>query len=106
MKVSNKVWDQCGNAQAAVDSKKQIIVVCDVSDEINDKQQFEPMLNKAQENVDKDKTIRAGSADSSYYSESNAKYRQAKRQMHILLPRRQGTMVRWRRLPMAESQRT
>ena len=61
------------------DCKKQTIVVFDVSDESNDKQQFEPMLDKAQENVGKDKTIRAGSPDSNYYSESNAKYRQAER---------------------------
>jgi transposase len=74
MKVSNKGWDQCGNAQAAVDSKNQIIVACDVTNETNDKQQFEPMLQKAQENVGKDKRIKAASADSSYYSESNVKY--------------------------------
>jgi hypothetical protein len=30
MKANNKGWDQCGNAQAAVDSKDQIIVACDV----------------------------------------------------------------------------
>jgi len=76
MKVSNKGWDQCGNAQAAVDSKNQIIVACDVTNETNDKQQFEPMLEKAQENVGKDKRIKAASADSSYYSESNVKYAQ------------------------------
>ena len=37
MKVSNKGWDQCGNAQAAVDSHKQIVVACDVTNETNDK---------------------------------------------------------------------
>ena len=31
MKANNKGWDQCGNVQAAVDSKKQIIVACDVT---------------------------------------------------------------------------
>lgn len=79
MKVANKGWDQCGNAQAAVDSGKQIIVACDVTNETNDKQQFEPMLEKAQENVGKDKTIKAASADNSYYSESNVKFAEGKK---------------------------
>jgi transposase len=79
MKVSNKGWEQCGSAQAAVDSKNQIIVACDVTAETNDKQQFEPMLEKAQQNVGDDRTIKAASADSSYYSESNVKYAEAKK---------------------------
>jgi hypothetical protein len=78
MKVNNKGWDQCANAQAAVDSHKQIIVACDVTDETNDKRQFEPMLEKAQENVDKDKRIKAASADTGYYSESNIEYAEDK----------------------------
>jgi transposase len=79
MKVSNKGWEQCGSAQAAVDSKNQIIVACDVCAETNDKQQFEPMLEKAQQNVGEDRTIKAASADSSYYSESNVKYAEAEK---------------------------
>ena len=78
MKANNKGWDQCGNAQAAVDSKKQVIVACDVTNESNDKKQFEPMLEKARQNVGEDKTIKAASADSSYYSETNVKYAQDK----------------------------
>jgi len=62
-----------------VDSKDQIIVACDVTDETNDKQQFESMLVKSQENVGEDKTIKAASADSSYYSESNVKYAEGKK---------------------------
>ena len=78
MKVSNKGWDQCANAQAAVDSHKQIIVACDVTNETNDKRQFEPMLEKAQENAGKDKRIKAASADTGYYSESNIEYAEDK----------------------------
>jgi transposase len=76
MKANNRGWDQCGNAQAAVDSKHQVIVACNVTDESNDKQQFEPMLEQTQENVGKDKRIKAASADSGYYSESNVEYAQ------------------------------
>ena len=79
MKANNKGWDQCGNAQAAVDSEKQIIVACDVTDESNDKQQFEPMLEQAQENVGVDKKIKSASADSGYYSESNVKFAENKK---------------------------
>jgi transposase len=79
MKANNKGWDQCGNAQAVVDSKKQVIVACDVTGQSNDKQQFEPMLEQAQENVGKDKKIKAASADSGYYSESNVKFAEDKK---------------------------
>lgn len=79
MKANNRGWDQCGNAQAAVDSKKQIIVACDVTNESNDKQQFEPMLEQTKENVGKDNKIKAASADSGYYSESNVEYGQDKK---------------------------
>ena len=78
MKANNRGWDQCGNAQAAVDEENQVIVACDVTDETNDKQQFEPMLQQAQENVGEDKRIKAASADSGYYSESNVEYAQDK----------------------------
>ena len=79
MKANNKGWDQCGNAQAAVDSKNQIIVACDVTGESNDKKQFEPMLEQAQENVGQDKKIRSALADSGYYSESNVKFAEDKK---------------------------
>lgn len=79
MKANNKGWDQCGNAQAAVDSEHQIIVACDVTDQSNDKQQFEPMIEQAQENVGEDKRIRAASADSGYYSESNVQFAEDKK---------------------------
>jgi len=78
MKANNKGWDQCGNAQAAVDSAGQIIVACDVTGQSNDKQQFEPMLGQAQDNVGRDKKIKAASADSGYYSETNVKFAEDK----------------------------
>lgn len=78
MKANNKGWDQCGNAQAAVDSTNQIIVACDVTGQSNDKQQFEPMLKQAQDNVGHDKKIKAASADSGYYSETNVKFAEDK----------------------------
>ena len=79
MKANNKGWDQCGNAQAAVDGEEQIILACDVTGESNDKQQFEPMVEQTQENVGEDKKIKAASADSGYYSESNVKFAEDKK---------------------------
>ena len=79
MKANNKGWDQCGNAQAAVDGRKQIITACDVTDQSNDKRQFEPMLSQTQENVGTDKKIKSASADSGYYSESNVLLAQNKK---------------------------
>lgn len=78
MKANNKGWDQCGNAQAAVDSENQIIVACDVTGQSNDKQQFEPMVEQSQANVGEDKKIKAASADSGYYSESNVQFAEGK----------------------------
>jgi len=74
MKTSNKGWDQCGNAQAAVDGHKQIIVACDVTDQPNDKQPFAPMLTQAQGNVGPQHKIEGASADSGYYREANVEY--------------------------------
>src|SRR3954452_10704449 len=39
MRVNNKGWEYCGNAQVSVDEACQIILACDVSDASNDKQQ-------------------------------------------------------------------
>ena len=43
MRLPNKGWEYCGNAQASVDGACQIILACDVTDATNDKQQAEPL---------------------------------------------------------------
>jgi transposase len=43
MRINNKGWAYCGNAQVSVDEACQIILACDVSDASNDKQQAEPL---------------------------------------------------------------
>jgi hypothetical protein len=74
MKSSNKGWDQCGNAQA-VANEDQIILSADVTDQANDKQQLEPMLEQTRENLKRAKCRkqRPGEflADAGYYSEAN-----------------------------------
>src|SRR5712692_6512005 len=38
MRINNKGWEYCGNAQVSVDGACQIILACDVTDASNDKQ--------------------------------------------------------------------
>lgn len=76
MKVSNKGFDQCGNAQI-VCNEEQIIVAADVTDQANDKRQVQPMVAQAQENLAAagvEEKIEALDADSGYYSEENVSH--------------------------------
>lgn len=76
MKVSNKGWDQCINAQVAV-NEHQIIVAADVTDEANDKQQVRPMVEQLKQNlavVGVSEKVKEMVADSGFYSEANVTY--------------------------------
>lgn len=76
MKVSNKGWDQCINAQVAV-NEHQIIVAADVTDEANDKQQVRPMVEQLKQNlavVGVSEKVQEMVADSGFYSEANVTY--------------------------------
>jgi transposase len=76
MKVSNKGWDQCGNAQVAV-NERQIIVAADVTDEANDKQQVRPMVGQLRENLAAAgvaEKVKEMVADSGFFSEANVAY--------------------------------
>ncbi len=73
MKVSNKGFDQCGNAQA-VANEEQIIIAADVTPHANDKRQVVPMVEQSQENLQAagvDEKIGAFDADAGYFSEEN-----------------------------------
>jgi transposase len=73
MKVSNKGWDQCGNAQA-VANEDQIILAADVTDQANDKRQVVPMVDQTLKNLEAagvEQPIGAAVIDSGYYSEAN-----------------------------------
>ena len=76
MKVSNRGFDQCGNAQA-VANEAQIIIAADVTPQANDKQQVVPMVEQSQENLEaagvQDK-IGAFDADTGYFSAGNVSY--------------------------------
>jgi transposase len=73
MKVSNKGWDQCGNAQA-VANEHQIILAADVTHQTNDKRQALPMVDQARMNLDASgvkQALGAAVMDTGYYSEAN-----------------------------------
>jgi len=71
MKANNKGFDQCGNAQAAVDRENQVIVAADVTNEANDKKQLKPMVEQTKKNIGRGRRIDKFSADSGYFSEDN-----------------------------------
>jgi len=76
MKVSNKGFDQCGNAQA-VANKEQIIIAADVTPQANDVRQVVPMVEQSQENLQAagvEEKIGAFDADTGYFSEENVSY--------------------------------
>jgi transposase len=73
MKMPNKGWDQCGNAQAVV-NEHQIILAADVTDQANDKKQVVPMVDQVVANLDGigvEQPIGAAVIDAGYYSETN-----------------------------------
>jgi transposase len=78
MKVSNKGFDQCGNAQA-VANEAQIIIAADVTPQANDKRQVVPMVEQSKENLEAagvEEKIGAFDADTGYFSEENVSYLQ------------------------------
>ena len=62
-------FEQCYNAQAAVDDACQVIVACGVTNEANDKGQMKPMIVGIEVNVGE--YCGRLSADAGYYSEEN-----------------------------------
>jgi len=69
---ATKSFEQCYNAQAAVDVESQVIVAADVTQEANDKKQVKPMVEQAKANMGE--TPARASADSGFFSEENVKY--------------------------------
>jgi transposase len=70
---ASKSFEQAYNCQAAVDEKSQIIVATHVTQQTNDKQQVEPMVETIKENTGGGKPKKL-SADTGYFSESNIAY--------------------------------
>lgn len=70
---ASKSFEQAYNCQAAVDEESQIIVATNVTQQTNDKQQLEPLVEEIKNNTDGE-TPEKVSADSGYFSETNVEY--------------------------------
>ncbi len=70
---ATKSFEQCYNCQAAVDSDCQVIVATRVSQQTNDKQELQPMVEKLKSNLEGAKPERM-TTDSGYFSEDNVTY--------------------------------
>lgn len=70
-------FEQCYNAQAAVDAKAQIIVGARVTQSPIDAHQLKPMIETIERNLDGERPRRL-SADNGYYSEDHIEYLEGK----------------------------
>jgi transposase len=70
---ATKSFEQSYNCQAVVDSQAQVIVAAQVTQQANDKQQVEPLIEQLKANVG-GRVPRELSADAGYFSEDNVKY--------------------------------
>lgn len=77
MKTSDGSFHQCFNGQSVVDSRAQVIVAAELSDEAPDARQLEPALDQLAENLEQvDARLPAGAAllgDAGYFSEDNVR---------------------------------
>jgi len=71
MPVAGGGFEQCYNAQAVVAAGSLLVIVADVVQAPNDKQQLEPMLGKLAVLPDELGNVEALLADNGYFSESN-----------------------------------
>jgi len=71
MPVSSGGFEQCYNAQAAVDTASKLIVAAHITQQSNDKQELEPTLKNLAALPDELGSTTEFLADSGYYSETN-----------------------------------
>ncbi len=71
MKVTGGGFDQCYNAQAAVDTDSMLVLAPHVTQAANDKEQVAPMVEKVRANPEGLNRPETWLADTGYYSERN-----------------------------------
>jgi transposase len=71
MKVADGGFEQCYNAQAAVDAESMLVLAPHVTQSTNDKEQVAPMVEKVQANPQGLNRPETWLADTGYYSEKN-----------------------------------
>jgi transposase len=70
---ATKSFEQSYNCQAVVDSHNQVILTAQVTQQANDKQQVQPLIEQMKVNLD-GRTPQELSADAGYFSEDNVTY--------------------------------
>lgn len=73
MKVSGQGFEQCYNAQLAVDMDSRLIVACGLTQEVNDKQQVVPTLEKLRALPPELGAVQALVTDNGFMSEANVR---------------------------------
>ena len=73
MKVSGQGFEQCYNAQLAVDMDSRLIVACGLTQEVNDKQQVVPTLETLRALPPELGTVQALVTDNGFMSEANVR---------------------------------
>lgn len=95
MKVAGGGFEQCYNAQAAVDSATMLVLAAEVTQAANDKQQVEPMLKQLKalpEGLNRPAMLLA---DAGYFSEANVKACEAAKITPLIAHRREAHHLPW-----------
>jgi transposase len=85
---ATKSFEQSYNCQAAVDSQAQVIVAAQVTQQANDKQQVQPLVEQMKANLN-GRIPAELSADAGYFSEDNVGYLEGEKIDPYLAPGRQ-----------------
>jgi transposase len=96
MKVAGGGFDQCYNAQAVVDTETMLVMVPDVTQAVNDKQQVEPMIAKVQALPEGLNAPATWLADAGYFSEGNVAACLAAKIEPLIAIGREGHHPHWR----------
>ena len=96
MKVAGGGFEQCYNAQAVVDTESMLVMVAQVTNAANDKEQVAPMLEKIQalpKGMNQPENLLI---DSGYFSEGNVNTCEAAGIAPMIAPGREGHHPEWR----------
>jgi transposase len=96
MPVSGGAFEQCYNAQAAVDAHTMLVVATTLTQAPNDKQQVQPMLQVLQAQAAKLGDVKTLIADTGYCSENNVKACEQAGMEPLLSVARQDHHPQWR----------
>jgi len=96
MPLSGGGFEQCYNAQAAVDAQTMLVVATTLAQAPNDKQQIQPMLQVLQKQAPQLGEVHTLIADSGYCSESNVNACEDAKIEPLMAVSRQGHHPHWR----------